>query len=85
MDGYSDLNLICISLCKHGGDVFWEALSEVEESGQRSVESGPRDPKGHESQFWYSNVINHPPLVTIFMGGIPTIKNNGGLLLLYPH
>ena len=27
---------------------------------------------------WHSNVINHPPLITILMGGIPTIKNKGG-------
>ena len=23
---------------------------------------------------WYSNAINHPPFITIFMGGIPTIQ-----------
>ena len=36
-------------------------------------------------QCWYSNVINHPPFVTIFMGGIPTIKNSAGLWHCYTH
>ena len=24
---------------------------------------------------WYSDAINHPPFITMFMGGVPTIKN----------
>ena len=32
-------------------------------------------------------IINHPPFITIFMGGISTIKNKGGAndIATYPH
>ena len=30
-------------------------------------------------------IINHPPFIAIFMGGIPTIKNGWFMTLLYPH
>ena len=30
-------------------------------------------------------MINHLPVITIFMGAIPTIKNGGFMTLLYPH
>ena len=33
----------------------------------------------------YSNAINHPPVITIFMGGISTTKNGWFMTLLYPH
>ena len=34
---------------------------------------------------WYSNIINHPPFITMCMGGIPTDNNGWVMTLLYPH
>ena len=34
---------------------------------------------------WYSNVVNHPPVITILLGGIPTINLMGGLWHCYTN
>ena len=36
-------------------------------------------------QCWYSNAINHPPVIIIFMGGMFTMKNGWFMALLYPQ
>ena len=47
----------------------------------RTLVGEPATEGSAQSQF----VINHPPVITIFMGGIPTIKNSGGLWHCYTH
>ena len=41
--------------------------------------------RSYRLKCWYSNFINHPPVITIFTGGMFTINLMGGLWHCYTH
>ena len=79
------LNRVAVSL--EVGEVWWSHCPRdglLQKLHGKTMEK-PMEWEHGDHSCWYSNFINHPPFITISMGGFPTIKHWWFMALLYPH